>query len=372
VTAPEAPPRGAVHRLWTILPRPLDPLRSIKVKFGVVTSVTACTAILMVLWGYALDLRARQTLPAGVLVSLVIMQLLAHGMTAPLREMTAAARAMARGDYSRRVRATSRDEVGELAHAFNRMAADLAEAERQRREFVANVSHELRTPISALRAVLENVADGVTPATPEVLNSALDQTERLGRLVTQLLDLSRVDAGAARLDLARIDVAAFVGDVTAEAAAGRPDVRFDIDVAPGLHAVADRDRLHQVVANLLDNAARHSPPDAPVTVTAVPLATGGGLLLDVADRGPGIPPSERTRVFERFSRGAPVRDDRTRVGTPGGGTGLGLAIARWAVELHGGEIYVVDTPQGCRIRVTLPDHPPAEAAEAREISGADW
>ncbi|XVQ10794.1 sensor histidine kinase [Spirillospora sp. CA-255316] len=366
---PETPPRGAVHRLWTILPRPLDPLRSIKVKFGIVTSVTACTATLMVLWGYVLDLRARQTLPAGVLVSLVIMQLLAHGMTAPLREMTAAARAMARGDYSRRVRATSRDEVGELAHAFNRMAADLAEAERQRREFVANVSHELRTPISALRAVLENVADGVTPATPEVLNSALDQTERLGRLVTQLLDLSRVDAGAARLDLARIDVAAFVGDVTAEAAAGRPDVRFDIDVTPGLHAVADRDRLHQVVANLLDNAARHSPPDAPVTVTAAPLGTdGGGLLLDVADRGPGIPPNERARVFERFSRGAPVRDDRTRVGTPGGGTGLGLAIARWAVELHGGEIYVVDTPQGCRIRVTIPDQP--GVADGPGVSGA--
>ncbi|MFC5749233.1 sensor histidine kinase [Actinomadura rugatobispora] len=367
MSTPEAPPRGTVHRLWTILPRPLDPLRSIKVKFGVVTSVTACTAILMVLWGYALDLRARQTLPAGVLVSLVIMQLLAHGMTAPLREMTAAARAMARGDYSRRVRATSRDEVGELAHAFNRMAADLAEVERQRREFVANVSHELRTPISALRAVLENVADGVTPATPEVLESALDQTERLGRLVTQLLDLSRVDAGAARLDLAGIDVAAFLGDVTAEAAAGRPDVRFDIDVTPGLHAVADRDRLHQVVANLLDNAARHSPPDAPVTVTAAPLGTvGGGLLLEVADRGPGIPPSERARVFERFSRGAPVREDRTRVGTPGGGTGLGLAIARWAVELHDGEIYVVDTPQGCRIRVTIPEQP----GEAEGLSGA--
>ncbi|HEY8479746.1 MAG TPA: HAMP domain-containing protein, partial [Spirillospora sp.] len=183
---------GVARRLWARLPRPLDPLRSIKVKFGVVVVVTACVAILIVLWGYPLGFRARVTLPVGVLISLVVIQLLAHGMTAPLREMTAAAREMARGDYSRRVRATSRDEVGELAHAFNRMAADLAEVDRQRREFVANVSHELRTPISALRAVLENVADGVTPATPEVLQSALDQTERLGRLVTQLLDLSRV------------------------------------------------------------------------------------------------------------------------------------------------------------------------------------
>ncbi|WP_067827629.1 HAMP domain-containing sensor histidine kinase [Actinomadura kijaniata] len=326
-----------IHSLWTKLPRPLDPLRSIKLKFGVVTVVTGVSAILMVLWGYRLGLRARVTLPLGVLVSLVITQLIAHGMTAPLREMTAAARAMARGDYSRRVRATSRDEVGELAVAFNRMAADLAEVDRQRRAFVANVSHELRTPISALRAVLENVADGVTPATPEVLESAVQQTERLGRLVTQLLDLSRVDAGVVPLEPQELDVAAFV----AEAAALHPDVAVKTDITPGLRVSADRDRLHQVLANLLDNAARHSPPGGVVTVTARP-----GFTLEVADEGPGIPVADRERVFERFSRGSRTASD--------GGTGLGLAIARWAVDLHGGGIEVLDTERGCRIRVTLP------------------
>jgi signal transduction histidine kinase len=337
---------GPLRRLYARLPRPLDPLRSIKVKFGIVTVVTAPTATLIVLWGYALGFRARETLPVGVLISLGVVQLIAHGMTAPLREMTAAARAMARGDYSRRVRATSMDEVGELAKAFNRMAADLSEVDRQRREFVANVSHELRTPISALRAVLENVADGVTPATPEVLESAVEQTERLGRLVTQLLDLSRIDAGAAELDLARLDVAAFVSDVAAEAAAGHPDASFDVDVQPGLKAWADRDRLHQVLANLLDNAARHSPAGHPVTISA--RADGGGMVLEVADEGPGIPPGERARVFERFKRG----------GSSDGGTGLGLAIARWAIDLHGGDIYVVDTPRGCRIRIELPELTP--------------
>ncbi|WP_433475247.1 HAMP domain-containing sensor histidine kinase [Spirillospora sp. CA-142024] len=337
-----------IHRLWARLPRPLDPLRSIKVKFGVVVVVTACVAVLIVLWGYPLGFRARQTMPVGVLISLVVIQLLAHGMTAPLREMTAAARAMARGDYSRRVRATSRDEVGELAQAFNRMAADLAEVDRQRREFVANVSHELRTPISALRAVLENVADGVTPATPDVLETALDQTERLGRLVTQLLDLSRVEAGAAVLDVTDIDVAAFIADVTAEAAAGHPDSVFEPDVTPGLRATADRDRLHQVVANLLDNAARHGA-GKPVTVSARPANPPGGLIIEVTDEGPGIPPEERARVFERFSRGS-----ASGAGTPGGGTGLGLAIASWATDLHGGDITVIDTPTGCRIRVVIP------------------
>ncbi|WP_396026254.1 ATP-binding protein [Actinomadura sp. 9N215] len=336
-------------------------------KFGVVVVVTACVAVLIVLWGYPLGFRARQTLPVGVLISLVVIQLLAHGMTAPLREMTAAARAMARGDYSRRVRATSRDEVGELAQAFNRMAADLAEVDRQRREFVANVSHELRTPISALRAVLENVADGVTPATPDVLETALDQTERLGRLVTQLLDLSRVEAGAATLNVIDIDVAAFVADVTAEAAAGRPDALFASDVTPGLRATADRDRLHQIVANLLDNAARHGPDGRPVTITARPGPGGppGGLVIDVADEGPGIPPEERARVFERFYRSVGGVGDRGpaggvgftaggRAGASGGGTGLGLAIASWATDLHGGDITVLDTPTGCRIRVSIP------------------
>src|SRR5256885_9366323 len=111
--------------------------------------------------------------------------------------MTVAAKAMARGDYSRRVRASARDEVGQLATAFNQMAADLAAADRQRRELIANVSHELRTPITAIQAVLENVVDGVSD--PATLRTALAQTERLGRPVTQLLDLSRIEAGGAPL-----------------------------------------------------------------------------------------------------------------------------------------------------------------------------
>ena len=128
-------------------------------------------------------------------VALLTSQVLAHGMTSPLREMTAAARAMARGDYTRRVRATCRDEVGELAQAFNQMADDLAAADRQRRELIANVSHELRTPITALQGVLENIVDGVAEPDPATLRTALHQTERLGRLVAELLDLSRLDAG---------------------------------------------------------------------------------------------------------------------------------------------------------------------------------
>jgi signal transduction histidine kinase len=327
-------------------PRPLDRLEAIKIKFGVVAVGTAVTSALLVKWGADLGVRGLYTLPVAVLGSLAVTQFLAHGMTSPLREMTSAVREMAQGDYHRRIRVTSRDEVGVLGDAFNQMAGDLAEVERQRREFVANVSHELRTPITALRAVLENVADGVTSPTPEVLEGALVQTERLGRLVTQLLDLSRVDAGAGSLDLTWFELAPFLSTAITEATANRPDPGlgpvFEVRAADGLLAFADRDRLHQVVANLLDNAARHSPPGGAVTICAS--SKGESLLLQVADEGPGIPVAERTRVFDRFSRG----------GAADGGTGLGLAIARWAVELHGGEISVGQSVRGCRIDVVLP------------------
>ena len=147
---------------------------------------------------------------------LLTAQVLAHGMTRPLRAMTAAARAMAQGDYSRRVRATSRDEVGQLAVAFNQMAADLAAADQQRRELIANVSHELRTPIAALQAVLENLVDGVAAATPPRSRRRSRQTQRLGRLVAELLDLSRIDAGAVALEL-EPSRAELVGETVAEA-----------------------------------------------------------------------------------------------------------------------------------------------------------
>src|SRR5204863_8738114 len=136
----------------------------------------------------------------AMIVALTTLQFLAHGLTSPLREMTAAAKAMAQGDYTRRVRATSRDEVGQLAEAFNQMAADLAAADRQRRELIANVSHELRTPITALQGLLENIVDGVARAEPATMRTALAQTQRLGRLVAELLDLSPLHPGPVPLN----------------------------------------------------------------------------------------------------------------------------------------------------------------------------
>jgi signal transduction histidine kinase len=260
--------------------------------------------------------------------------------------MTAAAQEMARGRYDVRVTATSRDEVGELARAFNTMAADLEAVDRQRRELVANVSHELRTPVSALQAVLENLVDGVATPTPETLRAALDQTGRLTRLVGDLLDLSRVDAGITALQREDVDVQRFLDEAVEEARLSDHQVRYEVAADAGLTVHADPARLHQLVANLLDNAGRHSPPGGTVVARARP--TGTGTVLEVSDEGPGIAPADRARVFERFTTG----------GTHDGGTGLGLAIARWVTTLHGGSIEVVDSPVGCRIRAHFPDQLP--------------
>ncbi|MDV7132289.1 HAMP domain-containing sensor histidine kinase [Williamsia muralis] len=324
-----------------MLPRPLDPLHSFKFKTAVVVGCALFTS--SVSFWITAQWQFRYALLMALLVAIVVTFVLAHGMTSPLREMTGAVRRMSRGDYTARVRATSRDEIGTLATAFNQMADDLAGEDRYRREVIGNVAHELRTPVAALHAVLENMVDGVRTPDQETLELALSQTDRLGRLITELLDLSRIEGGVAKLDHQRIDLACFAETAVAECRLRSPgDISFAIDVAAALHVHADEGRLHQVLANLLDNAARHSPPGGVVEVSAWP--EGEVVVIDVADQGPGIAPAERLRIFERFSRG----------GSRDGGTGLGLAIAQWVITLHAGDIGVVDDPEGCRIRIRLP------------------
>ncbi|WP_438485870.1 ATP-binding protein [Streptomyces sp. S186] len=358
--------RALWDRVWEAL-RPLDPYRSVKAALGalVIVSVIITTLLVFVAMHSATELRVITVF--SIIASLLITQFVATGLTAPLGEMTDVTRSMAHGDYTRRVRAGRRDEFGDLADAFNRMAADLEAVDTHRKELVANVSHELRTPIAALRAVLENVVDGVCEPDSDTMRTALKQTERLGRLVEHLLDLSRLDNGVVPLHARRFEVWPYLSGVLKEAnmsrgaatlsgLAGsgthtRTDVHLHLDVSPPeLTAYADAERLHQVVANLIDNAIKHSPRHGRVTVRARRGDGPEGLVLEVQDEGPGIPESERYRVFERFNRGGP---GPSGPGTDGG-TGLGLAIARWAVDLHGGRIGVAESPRGCRIRVTLP------------------
>ena len=332
--------------------RPLDRIRSIKVKFGIVILLAVAMTLLLNEVGLALNVQPVSRWALAALLSLALVQLVAHGMTSPLREMAAAARAMARGDWSRRVHVTARDEVGELARAFTSMATDLAAVDAERRRLVADVSHELRTPIAALQAVLENLADGVTEPDRATLETAVEQTRRLGRLVAQLLDLSRLESGTALLERRSTPLAPLLDQAVREAEVTGRDVRVAYAVTPAdLTAVVDPERLHQVLSNLLDNATRHSPAGGAVTVAAC--RSAAGLRLVVQDSGPGIDAVDRERVFERFARADSARS--------GGGSGLGLSITRWVVDLHGGSVHAepaVPAP-GCRVVVELPDSPEA-------------
>jgi signal transduction histidine kinase len=328
--------------------RPLDPLPTLKLKLAVV--ILAAVAVTVIVFYIGVHIGLWPSI-AGVIagfVALVVVWVLARGMTSPLREMVEATEAMARGDFSKRVTATSHDEIGTLATSFNQMAAELAETDRMRRDLVANVSHELRTPIAALQATLENIVDGVAPADPEVLRTMLGQVERLGRLVQQLLDLSRLESGAVPLERELFEVEPMLEHALRDSRTHAIDVQFDVEIEPrGFRLEADAERLHQVIANLVENARRFSPPNSRVLVRAIALTSGARF--EVVDEGPGIADADASRVFERFYRADPART------SSGGGAGLGLAIARWIVGLHGGEIHVErNEPHGCRMVATIP------------------
>lgn len=338
---------------------PLQSIGSFKVKLGALVGISVLVAAGLGWLGSYAELSPWIFIPLTVVAALAVTQVLARGMTSPLREMTMAAKAMAQGDYAQRVSTRSRDEVGQLAEAFNTMAADLGRTDQMRRELVANVSHELRTPVAALRGQLENMVDGVTAINDSSLEVALSETERLSRLVSHLLDLSRLEAGVIEVARERIALTPFlreVVDAAQLAARGQDrDVHFDVSVTPPeLTVPADPARLHQVIANLLDNASRHSPTGGRIFTRASLSPGGDDVFIEVRDEGPGIPQADREAVFERFERGGSTDSS--------GGTGLGLAIARWAVELHGGTIEVIDHPgrgahaPSSTIRVTLPTH----------------
>lgn len=321
---------------------PLAAVSSIKAKLGLLVVASVVTAVGLTLLGASADVSPWLVLPVSVALALGVTQLLAAGMVEPLRRMAEVSRAMARGDYTGRVRTTSTDEVGRLAAAFNTMAEDLEAVDRERRDLIATVSHELRTPLTAMTALLENLADGVVPADGEHLEAALAQAQRMGRLTDDLLRLSRLEAGVVDLDRREVALRDLVEVSAAEVASTGRDARTSVELAPDLVVRADPDRLRQLLVNVLDNAGRHAPAGTAVTVTGG--SDGRSWWLEVVDAGTGVAPQDRERVFERF-------------GTDGaGGTGLGLAIARWVAALHGGTLRFLDPVggTGARLRLEVP------------------
>ncbi|CAM3863028.1 sensor histidine kinase [Tsukamurella ocularis] len=272
----------------------------------------------------------------------------------PLEEVEATAEAIAAGDLTRRVpEAPAHTEVGRLStsintmlhqvqDSFDRVAAseERARADEERmRRFVGDASHELRTPLTSIRGFAELYRQGATDDTGFVMSRIESEAERMGLLVEDLLLLARLDA---RRPLAAdtVDLVAVADDVVHAAQAREPgrDIALELDGADTVALTGDRDRLHQVVTNLVSNALRHTPDEATVRVRLT--EEPGAVVLAVADTGPGMEPDEAARVFERFYR---TDSSRSR---GSGGAGLGLSIVHGIVERHGGTVTVDTAPGG--------------------------
>lgn len=286
---------------------------------------------------------------AALALAALLGLLLAGLIIKPLREMTAVARRLAAGDYEQRVAVRSRDEVGDLALAFNEMAAGLAATEQMRRELVANVAHELRTPLTSIEGYLEAFEDGVFPAEASTYRRIRDEAARLRRLVEDLSALARAEApGAWARAPVRLDRLATEAVETLRPRLEAEGVRLAADLpADGALILGDADRLRQALDNLLDNALRHTPAGGLVTVRLQ--TSDGAARLAVADTGPGIAPEDLRHIFERFYRGDKSRARAT------GGAGIGLTIVKHIVERHSGRIEVESTPgRGSMFTVVLP------------------
>ncbi|MBN1179404.1 MAG: HAMP domain-containing protein [Anaerolineae bacterium] len=283
-------------------------------------------------------------------VALVLGALLVRGITRPLDQLTAASRAIAAGELETRVPVRSKDEVGQLATAFNQMAADLSQAEEARRQQTADIAHELRTPLTIIQGHLEALADGIFPADAEHLDPVLEQTHLLNRLVEDLRTLSLADAGRLTLYPTPTDVSTWVEGVVGGFRAIAPErgVTLALNVAEELPEVQmDPARMAQVLGNLIDNALRHTPQGGRVTINVA--HREARVDMSVEDTGPGVPPEQIPFLFERFWRGDPSRSRST------GGSGLGLAIAQRIVEGHGGRIWAERAPAGgLQVTVSLP------------------
>jgi len=276
--------------------------------------------------------------------------LLARSLMRPLRELTAATRAVAEGNLELQVPVRSRDELGALAESFNRMSARLGRSRDLRRQMTADIAHELRTPLSLILGHAEALSEGVLPPTEDALAVIYDEAQRLNRLVEDLRTLSLSEAGELLLTRRLVSAQELLERaVTAHMPqAQQKSISLQVNVAPELPNVhVDPDRIAQVLDNLLNNALRYTPAGGPISVSA--RGSAGGVQIVVEDSGPGIPDEELSTLFERFY-GAGKSHRRHE-----GGSGLGLAIAKSIVEAHGGRIWAESgSEEGARFVIELP------------------
>jgi two-component system OmpR family sensor kinase len=288
----------------------------------------------------------------ALVLAILLSYLIARWVAGPLDRIAQASRDIVRGDFAQ-LEPGGPQEVRDLGQAFNSMAAQLHSSQQSQRDFVANVSHELKTPLTSIQGFAQAILDGTVDDREGREHAAgviFEEADRLRRLVEDLLDLARMDAGQVDFKRERLDLRRLLQTVSERLAVGADEAAVQIELGkldlPGI--VGDGDRLAQVFTNLLDNAVKHSPAGSRVGVWGE--AAHGWVSIHVDDSGPGIPPAELSRIFERF-----YQLDKARPGGRDRGAGLGLAISREIVRNHGGRLSAQSEPgRGSRFTVQLP------------------
>jgi signal transduction histidine kinase len=286
----------------------------------------------------------------GMVIALVLGIILSRTLTRPIRELTRATHAVSEGDLSQQVPVRSKDELGELAQAFNKMSAELSRSINARRQMTADIAHELRTPLSLILGHAEAVHDGVLQPSTENFEIIREEATRLEHLINDLRTLSLADAGELSMQVETIEPQRLIQEVSIlyQYQAQKRNIAFALEVAPNLPLIeVDPGRITQVLTNILDNALRHTPEGGRILFAAREVENM--VEVSVQDSGPGLSIEDLDRIFERLYRADPSRHRED------GGSGLGLAIAKSIVQAHGGQISAEAEPgSGLRIKIRLP------------------
>jgi len=280
--------------------------------------------------------------------ALIVAGLLSRTITRPLRDLVAGARHFARGEYRTRVPVAGPGEVAELGGAFNEMAGEIERARDSEQAFLADISHELRTPLTSIQGFAQAIAEGEAAgeAAPPAAKIIQRESRRLIRMVEGLLEVAKLQAGGPELARERVEATSLVKSAVAALEVQAQEAGVTLDVATdGLPTVrGDPDKLAQLFTNLIDNAVKHSPRGASVTVRGA--REDGHAVVRVRDSGSGLPGGAQTRLFRRFYRGENAQRD---------GAGLGLAIAQAIAAAHGGAITARNVDEGgAEFTVRLP------------------
>jgi len=278
---------------------------------------------------------------ASITIAIVVSVFISQQVIAPIKAMMKASRYIANGHYDKRVYVSDNidegelDELAKLAVSFNQMTATIEETEKMRQRLIADVAHELRTPLTTIKGSMEGLIDGVLPPEPEIFQQVYQEAERLQHIVNDLQELSRIEAGAYKLNIQPVPIQVLVSDVVARLRGQfkEKSVMLSTEIPPAqTYVLADRDRVAQVFINLVGNALQYTQAGGAVTIRAE--VQSDHVRFTVQDTGVGISPEHLSMLFTRFYR---VDKSRSRAS---GGNGIGLTIAKHLIDAHGGIIWV--------------------------------